>query len=842
VTQTTNPYRLSRAVLPEAYRISLTPNLDAASFAGRVEIDVNVHEAVSSITLNAIELTLGAATLTSGGTTVTSATPTLDETYETATFAFAAPLPEGPATLAIEFTGTLNDQLHGFYRSTYTDGDGTAHTIATTQFESTDARRAFPCFDEPAMKATYQVTLTIPQDLSAYSNSAELDVTDNSDGTRTIEFAPTMKMSTYLVAFVVGPFEATDPVDVGGTDVRVIYPKGKGHLTAFPLEVAQHALGFFSEYFDIEYPGDKFDLIAIPDFAAGAMENLGLVTFREADLLIDPDRASFDQIERVALVINHETAHMWFGDLVTMDWWEGIWLNEAFATFMESICTDHFRPQWKKWVTFFPARDNAMDVDGLHSTRAIEYEVVSPNDCRGMFDVLTYMKGCAVLRMLEQYLGPETFRDGIRQYLVKHAYANTVTADLWAALEAASGQPVGEIMNTWILQGGFPLVSYSQGTLTQSPFSFLDKTVESAIGERWQVPILWRELGSTAVRKELLTGPSTTLTASQPVVINAGGSGFFRTAYGSDEVTALAARLRELDELERAGLFSDTWAATTVGRAPLGSLFSLAAGLGDLEEPATWTVVFQAMNTLNRLVDDEGRATLRQINVKLFLPQLQRLGWDPVAGETEHAGKLRGQFIESLGTVGREPGVITEALKRFDANQVRGDLAAPIVRITADQNRDGDIATLDARRTSASNPQDEQLYLFAPSLIPDPTKAATLLDACFSTIRNQDAPFVIMAMMSNRTTGLSVWRAYTARLAEALEKFPSGTVAASFRTLQALIGSPDAAREIHAFHSAHPLEVGQRQVDQALERMDIGVAFGARLGDTLTKQLQAIAQ
>ena len=366
----------------------------------------------------------------------------------------------------------MNDQLHGFYRSTYTDDAGTEHVLATTQFEATDARRAFPCWDEPAFKATYQVNLTIPSHLAAYSNSSVASETDLGNGQRTVSFSKTMKMSTYLVAFIVGPFEASEPIDVRGTPVRAIYPLGKGHLARYALEVVEHALTFFSDYFAIPYPGDKLDLAAIPDFAAGAMENLGLVTFRMTDLLIDPSVASFAEIDRVALVINHEVAHMWFGDLVTMDWWEGIWLNEAFATFMESICTDHFRPQWKKWVGFNPSRDIAFAVDGLHSTRPIEYEVVSPNDCRGMFDVLTYIKGCSVLRMLEQYLGEDTFRDGIRRYLVKHAYANTVTKDLWDALGEASGEPVATIMDTWILQGGYPLVTVADGTISQEPFEY----------------------------------------------------------------------------------------------------------------------------------------------------------------------------------------------------------------------------------------------------------------------------------------------------------------------------------------------------------------------------------
>jgi puromycin-sensitive aminopeptidase len=840
VTSPDNPYRLPAAVVPSVYRIHLTPDLDAATFRGRVEVDVEVVEPTATLTLNAIELDLAAATVTAAGRARRSGEPVLDATYETAAFTFDEPLPVGPATVEIAFTGVLNDQLHGFYRSSFVDDQGVTRTIATTQFEATDARRAFPCWDEPALKATFQVTLTVPSDLAAFSNSMAVADTDLGNGLRTVAFAPTMKMSSYLVAFVVGPFEATDPIDVDGVAVRVIYPLGKGRLTNWALEVAAHALRFFTEYFAIDYPGDKYDLIAIPDFAAGAMENLGLVTFRETDLLIDVERASHQQLERVTAVINHETAHMWFGDLVTMAWWEGIWLNEAFATFMESLCTDHFRPQWKKWVGFAPMRDHAMGVDALHSTRPIEYEVVSPADCRGMFDVLTYIKGSAVLRMLEQFVGPEVFRDGIRRYLVRHAYANAVTADLWRALEEASGQPVGSIMDTWILQGGFPLISCEDGTLTQTPFELTAPRGPSNIGHDWKVPVRSRTLGSSEVVVQLLDGPSAPLTCPGPAVVNAGGSGFFRTAYGSRELAALSERLDELDELERAGLFADTWAAILAGRSSVADLFTLAAGLGELDEPSAWGVVAQAVGTLNRLVDDEGREALAAAVRALFGPQLARLAWSPARGESEQAAQLRALSIELLGVVGQEPAVIAEALRRFDAGDVVGDLATPIARVTAHQDRDGDVEVFERRRREAPTPQEEQLYLFAPAANPNPQRARALFERCFTDVRTQDGAYVIAALIANRVSGPEIWRAFSERLDEAVARFPATGPSAAAASVATLIADPALAREIREFHTTHPLAMGQRQVLQALERMDVGVAFAQRVRDTLTAQLRAV--
>ena len=317
--------------------------------------------------------------------------------------------------ITLRFRGVLNDQLAGFYRSTFTDDAGETRVIATTQFEATDARRAFPCFDEPDRKAVFGVTLDVPAGLGAWSNGRLVSESPLPGGGRRITFADTISMSTYLVAFVVGPLEQTPVVDADGVALSVVHPPGRAGLTAFALEAGAHALRFFTNWFGIPYPGDKLDLVAIPDFAFGAMENLGCVTFRETALLVDPGARLALELERVADVVAHEIAHMWFGDLVTMRWWNGIWLNEAFATFMATMCTDDFRPAWKRWVSFGSEREAAMATDVLHSTRPVEYPVGPPEEAQGMFDVLTYQKGCGVLRMLERFLGAEPFRDGIRR-------------------------------------------------------------------------------------------------------------------------------------------------------------------------------------------------------------------------------------------------------------------------------------------------------------------------------------------------------------------------------------------------------------------------------------------
>jgi len=825
----TNPYRLARTVVPSAYRIFLTPDLEAATFAGRVEIDVDVTQSTSQITLHALDLVLGAASVSAPSTTYRSGEPTYDTQYQTATFDFDAPLPAGPATLEIAFTGVLNDLLVGFYRSTFTGADGETHTIATTQFEHSDARRAFPCWDEPSFKATWQINLTVPAHLAAYSNSPEISATDLGNGWRTLNFSPTMIMSSYLVAFVVGPFEETPALDVDGVPVRIISPLGKGHLADMALDASAFALRFFSTYFDIAYPGDKLDMVAVPDFSFGAMENLGLVTYRESALLIDPDTASLTERQRVVEIIAHEIAHMWFGDLVTMEWWEGIWLNEAFATFMSVLCTDAYKPEWNMWVDFGIDRDVALQVDGLHSTRPIEYEVVSPEDTRGMFDVLTYQKGGSVLRMLEQYLGADTFRDGIRHYLTAHAYANTVTTDLWDALEEASGEPVRDMMNTWILQGGHPLVTFAEGHLSQQPFAYGPARGESAIGSSWLVPVLTRSLGGGSTTRQLLGETPVAVSDASPVVVNAGGSGVYRTRYAHAELSALSRRLTELEELERATLVADAWAELFAGEITWEDFLTTARGLGDLDEPNPWGTVASAVALANRALEGAARQQLIAQVRELFAPVFARLGWDARDGESEVTSLLRATLITTLGIVADDELVQAEAVRRFESGELDGDLARSVLRVVAHQNRSGDYETFLDRYKNAPTPQEQQRYLLSLGDFPDLDVAHDIVARCFTEFRNQDAPLVLGLLTANPVVGPTIWREISERWDEVQATFPPSLVVRTVMGIPTFIRDEAFADTVDAFHRSHPLAGDQRTLEQGLERMRVGLTFASAL-------------
>ena len=490
----TSPHRLPETATPERYVIRLTPDLTHFTFTGEETITIIVHEATHTLVLNACELTIQQVALADETDASQAGSATLDEPNERVVLEFPQAISPGRYALQIAFEGVLNDQLHGFYRSMYKDADGNEKTLATTQFEATDARRAFPCWDEPAAKAVFQATLVIDEGLTAISNTAVVSE-DPVPGTgkKAVVFADTIKMSTYLVAFIVGEFEASEPVYVGSTPLRVWAVPGKQNLSPFGRAIGAASLQFFSDYYGRPYPGDKLDLIAIPDFAFGAMENLGAITFRETALLIDEQTAARSELERVADVVSHENAHMWFGDLVTMRWWNGIWLNEAFATWAEMMAVDAWKPEWQRWTSFAVSRAAALQVDGLHSSRPIEFPVEHPDEAQGMFDILTYEKGAAILRMLEQYLGPQAFQKGVNHYLGKHEYDNAETTDLWDALEEATQQPVRSMMDSWVFQAGYPLISVamdgSELVISQQPFHYMQNGNQQAEDKRWQAPI-----------------------------------------------------------------------------------------------------------------------------------------------------------------------------------------------------------------------------------------------------------------------------------------------------------------------------------------------------------------
>lgn len=843
---TRHPHRLPSTVVPVHYDLAFSPDLDEAEFSGTAVATVEVSEPVEMLTVHALDLDVSEAWVTQDGSRI-EATVAVDLDAEWITLTLDRPLDVGQATVHTSFSGILNDKLVGFYRSTFTDPDGVTRTIACTQFESTHARRAFPCWDEPEFKATYAITLTVAPDLVAVSNAAEVAREELPDGRVEVTFATTMKMSTYLVAFVVGPLEVSDAVDVDGVPLRVIVPPGKANLTDFALDAGAFSLRFLADWYGIAYPGDKVDLIAIPDFAFGAMENLGCITFRETALLLDPERATQAEQQRVADVIAHELAHMWFGDLVTMGWWNGIWLNEAFATFMEMLTVDAYRPDWQRWVDFGTARTMAFDTDSLSTTRPIEYEVITATDAEGMFDVLTYEKGASVVRMLQQYLGEDRFQAGIRHYLAIHSYGNTETTDLWDAIEAATGEPVRQIMDSWIFQPGHPVVTVEvadrSATVTQSRFAFEPDPRGGNVAPEPRsqlVPVVLRAgtASGSEVHKVLLAGPSASVSFdSEPtwIVGNHQGNGFYRTQLGDEQLSQVAAgALEHLSPLERYGLVEDEWALLLAGRGSLARVITVVRALAGDDDLSVWQRVIGVLGALDRACRPEQSDGYRTFVRGLVGPALVAAGPAPRSGETERATARRAALFEVVARIGRDESQIALAQERFaavtgDGPGVDPDMSDAVVRVVAAQADEATWSELRRRAAAADTPQDRLRYQGAMADTSDPDLVMRLAELVLTDeIRSQDGLFILRRALSNRHAHEPVWDFVEANWAEITSRFPSSTVPRLIDGVRT-VTDPALAGRVTDFLAEHPLPQGELVVRQHVERMWVTVAAARRL-------------
>jgi puromycin-sensitive aminopeptidase len=842
-----NPYRLPQTVIPSRYDIRLEPDLAAARFTGEVRITVEVLHPVVHIVLNAAELAVHSAEVTGHASGSIRATPLLDEPAERLTLELPALLGPGAYVLRLTFTGTLNDKLRGFYRSRYKGPDGDWRWLAATQFEATDARRCFPCWDEPAFKAVFASTLVIDPALQAVSNT-RIAAEQHEHGKKVIRFADTMPMSTYLVAYVVGELEASDAVSAGSTTLRVWCVPGKRHLTGFARAIGAASLKFFEEFYGRKYPGDKLDLIAIPDFAAGAMENLGAITFRETALLVDEAAATHAEKERVADVVAHENAHMWFGDLVTMSWWNGLWLNEAFATFMEMLAVDAWKPEWTRWTTFGVMRSAALTVDGLHSTRPIEFPVEAPRDADAMFDTLTYEKGASVLRMLEQYVGPEVFRSGVRQYLDRHAYGSTETADLWRALGDAARLPLPDVIDGWVFRPGYPLIAArtegSRLVLSQRRFMYAPDGRSEPATDLWHVPIQVRVWcgGATEVRRLLLDGPEASLPLPggwEAVLVNQGGHGFYRVRYEPELLERLLPRLPELEAIERFNLVNDAWAAVVAGLTTLPACLDLTARCRDERDRNVWSVLLNTYQSLSRIVDDGDRIGLEALVRDRVGPAASELGWTPRAGEDELACQLRADLLRALGTLGNDPATQRQAAVVFADKTADATLLSAAVPIVA---HTGDAAVFDEflrRFKNAKTPQEEQRYLLALAGFRDSQLIDRMLALTLSSdVRTQDAPLVLRAALLNLDARRQAWAFVRGNWARINRDFATPGLR---RLCEGLVGlaTPELERDVREFIAKNPVNLGGKLLEQDLELLGLAVRLREREGPALRSYFAA---
>ena len=823
--------RLPEVATPTNYKLTFTPDLEKATFEGDETISLHVLKPTSEITLNAVDIEFHDVTITSGGNSQkANVTPQKDK--EMVVLTVANPLATGAAAVHIVYSGILNSEMRGLYLGK----DDQGRKYAASQFEATDARRAFPSFDEPDYKATFDITAVADSGLVAISNSKALSDKPGPGGKHTVRFATTPKMSPYLAALVVGNFEYIEG-EADGIPIRVYSTPGKKEMGKFALESAEHILSYYDKYFSIKYPYGKLDLIGLPDFSAGAMENTGCITFREVILLIDEKHGSVGLKKEIASVIAHEMAHQWFGDLVTMKWWDDIWLNEGFATWMSSKPIQSWKPEWNFNLDDVSDTDRTLNTDSLANTRPIHQAAETPGQIQELFDGIAYGKAAAVLRMLESYLGEQTFRAGVNAYIEKHQYANATANDFWGAQAKTSKKPVDQIMPAFVKQAGVPIIdlksqcsgSSTTVTVDQRRYYYDREKFQAPNDELWQVPLCMKS--STGAQKcELLTKKQETFTlpgCSTWVVANAGATGYYRAGYEPNAVQALAGDAEnKLSPAERIALLSDIWASVRVGREPVGDYLAFARGLESDRNRAVLEDVLRQLGYIGRyLVTDSDRESYRIWLRQFLTPILKDVGEESKAGESDEQKALRAVLFRTLGYDARDPQVLAEAEKVTDEAlqdpaSVDRELAMSAFGVEALKGDQAFYDKLMAALKTPKSPEEYYMILFTLPRFADPKLLQRTLDYAISPdVRSQDALGLIASVMQNPAGQKPGWD-FVRQHWPAIEK--SGGPFASAEVIGATDSFCDATMrdEVAAFYSAHKIEAAERTYRQAIERIN----------------------
>ena len=829
--------RLSGTVIPDHYALSFEPDLAKETFRGRESIRVTLTEPTTSITLHAAEITFGEVTITSGGRTQI-ATVTTDAKSETATLTVPQRLAEGQATIQIAYNGILNDQLRGFYIS-----KANGRKYAASQMEATDARRAFPSFDEPIYKATYDISMTVPVGDTAISNGRIVsDTPGPTPGTHTLTFARTARMSSYLVALLVGDFVCREGSS-DGTPIRVCSTPDKRDLTGFALEAATQQLKFYNAYFGIKYPFGKLDIIGVPDFSAGAMENIGAITFRERLLLIDPATASIGAKKRVAGIISHEIAHQWFGDLVTMKWWDDIWLNEGFATWMANKPLAAWKPEWRVDLDDAADTQDALGIDALKSTRAIRMKVETPEEINEVFDGIAYQKTAAVLRMIETYVGAEAFRKGVASYLKKHSYSNAAGEDFWGEVARVTGKPVDRIMRSFVDQMGAPVLSV-RNSCSQNKTE-IDLTVHRFLGtpgpspapQTWTLPVCLKTSGGQA-RCELIDRSERTIqmNACGSAFANADSRGYYFTDYTADTVGGFAKNPASLTASERISLLGDEWWMVRAGRHDIDLYLDLAAAMANDETPVVTETIANRLASIGDDIADAAERTRYQAWIRArFGPALAALGLPGPAGDTEDRQGRRGTLLHLVGVTGNDPEIQRKARELAmqyisDQHSIPSTLAPSVLQVAA---VGGDAALYERYLTQMKAPgvQPEQYYRYFRALpwFSDPSLVKRTLEfAMSSDVRSQDASTLIGSLLAQKWSSDLAWEFTKAQWPTMLKTLNI------FQAIPDIVGSFSAfcsvsrATEVKDFLAKNSVPAVARAAQQAVERIENCVALDMR--------------
>ncbi|CAF3529462.1 unnamed protein product [Rotaria sordida] len=710
--------RLPQSIVPTHYDLTIQPYLDTFKFNGDVNIHIKVKEPTNNIVLYAAELEVDNAKLKSTSNNEQGGKIDYDKEGERITVNFDKKLETGDYQLALKFAGEISSRMRGFYRNKYTapDGNEVRHG-ASTQFEPADCRRAFPCWDEPNFKATFDITLITPKNLRAISNmpiKAENEYANDKEWKIT-KFDRTPVMSTYLVAYVVGEYDYIETKDSNGVSMKVYTPLEKKEHGQFALDTAAKVLPFYAEYFNIKYPIAKADQIAISDFAMGAMENWGLITYRETALLIDPKFSSMDTRQRVAIVVAHELAHQWFGNLVTMDWWTDLWLNEGFATWIEYLAVDKCYPEFDIWTQFVADTFARFLIpDALKSSHPIEVPIGHPAEIDEIFDAISYSKGSSVIRMLHDYIGDDAFRKGLHNYLTEYSYKNTVTENLWSHLAKASNKPVNEVMSSWTLQMGYPLLTVTEEQTNKNRVVKIKQQRFIADGSaddenlQWKIPItvFTKSNAKKIAQQTLMDKPEITMTLENVsendwFKLNYNSIGLYRVKYESQTLARLNEPIanKTLSPQDRLMVQNDVAALCNAGHQSFVDYLKLLPSYTDEDNFTVWKSIASNMGDLSSLLEyTDYFNKFKQYRLNLFSSIQNKLGWDAKPNEDPLSAMLRPMILGIVGKSG-DQNVIDEAKKRFERH-IAGDLIDPDIRgaVYVIVSRYGDESTQEALR------------------------------------------------------------------------------------------------------------------------------------------------
>ena len=834
-------FQLPDDLFPRHYDLHLSPDPEFSRLTGEVTIDVEIHRSTIEFVLNAKDLRISRAVARYEGGDF-PLTVRLLPAEERVILSGTRLFEQGKrAQLHLEFSREVDDLLAGFYRCRGQDLSGEFFPMATTQFEATDARRAFPCFDEPRMKATFSLSVTVPPGYTAVSNMPEESREGNGEGGTRIVFSRTPRMSTYLLHLSIGRWDRISAV-ASGVEIAVYTPPGRGRDGEFALEVARRLLPWYNDYFGTPYPLPKLDLLAIPDFAAGAMENWGAMTFRETALLSPHEGASARNLQRVAVVVAHEMAHQWFGDLVTMAWWDDLWLNEGFASWMEVKAVDALFPEWGMWELFQSEdRNEALEMDALAETHPIEVPVGDPGEINEIFDAISYTKGGSLLRMLETALGAEPFRKSLAEYFVRHAYGNATTADLWRSLSDPSFAPyggLGRVMTAWTTTPGYPWVSVAREgkglSVTQHPFRIRQSDRESL--ERAPDSPLWPlflsvSVGGGPAVRHLLAERSLAIDLPEPksgwVNINAGQTGYFRVLYSPKLRTEILEAMERgaLTVLDRLALENDMYAFFRSGIVSVGDYLDLAEKFGQECSYAVWADLLANVLEIDGIwAGDASHGDFRKWAISLIRPAFARSGWMPGKGEPHQERLLRSALLGALVRLG-DPETLAACIPRFESyRQKPADLPADLrLGVFSGAVATGSPEIFQAVMDLAGIQPDQEeknRLLHALSFTPDPALLDRALAATLTPlVRIQDAVGVVGALARNPVGRRRTFDFVTQNWEIFYGRYESGGFALNrlIRGISDPFRSEEERSMVEDFFSRHPVPAARRAVAQALE-------------------------